>query len=365
MRSAPDKMTNRREFLKRTAATGIAAAMPVAGVSQAAGAGIAQTVLGPLDASKLGLTLPHEHIADAPYFHLPKWPKAWGGRAEFVAKAVERLKLVRAAGVRTIVDLTTYDVGRDIRFLEEVSRKSGLNMIACTGQRFFPPNSPDVSMPSREIAGLADFFIKEIEQGIDGTGIKAGVIKIGIITQNLTALEEIGLRAAARASKATGVPIRTHTDAAHRAGLGHAVILEDEGMNPARVSFDHSDGSGDMDYFLGLVKRGYSLGMDHVHRGLSPDSKPSFERRAECIKLLADAGFAGKLFLSQDSEFGGSLLPEDKREWRDKIDPPDGMLFSTHRLIPYLERIGVSGRDIHTVTVENPRSFFTLSPKGG
>ncbi|HEX4645718.1 MAG TPA: twin-arginine translocation signal domain-containing protein [Verrucomicrobiae bacterium] len=367
MRSAPIDRTSRRKFLTRTAAAGIAAAI-LRPASQAAAvnglpdhAGLAQTVLGPLDASKLGFTLPHEHIADGPHFYLPKWPKAWGGRAEFVAKAVDRLKVVRDAGVSTIVDLTTYDVGRDIRFLEEVSRKSGLHMIACTGQRFFPPTVSDVSMPSRTIEGLAEFFIKEIEQGIDGTRIKAGVIKIWIITQNVTALEEIGLRAAARASKATGVPIRTHTDAAHRAGESHAVILQDEGINPARVSFDHSDGSGDMGYFLGLVRRGYSLGMDHVHRGISPNSKPSFERRAECIKLLVDAGFAEKVFLSQDSEFGGSLFPEDMKEWRDRLDPPDGMLFATRELIPYLKRMGVSDHNVHTMTVENPRSFFRLS----
>src|SRR5579863_1960451 len=135
---------------------------------------MAQTVVGPLDASKLGFTLPHEHIADGPYY-LNKWPK--GGRAGFVAKAVEKLKLVQAAGVSTIVDLTTYDVGRDIRFLEEVSRKSGMNMIACTGERFFPPQSPHVSMPARTISGLAEYFKREIDRGIDGTGIKAGVIK--------------------------------------------------------------------------------------------------------------------------------------------------------------------------------------------
>ena len=336
---------------------------PVAGAAEAAGAnglpGHANTVLGPLDASNLGFTLPHEHIADGPYF-LNKWPKAWGGRAEFAAKAVSRLKAVRAAGVSTIVDLTTYDVWRDIRFLEEVSRKSGLNMIACTGQRFFPPVS-HVAMPARTIAGLAEFFMKEIEQGIDGTGIKAGVIKIGIITQNVTALEETGLRAAARASKATGAPIRIHTDSAHRAGESDAVILEDEGVNPARVSFDHSDGSGEMDYFLGLVRRGYSLGMDHVHRGAAPNSKPSFERRAECIKLLVEAGFADKIFLSQDCEFGGSLLPEDAKDWRDKLDPPDGLLFATRKLVPYLKQIGVSDQSIHTITVENPRRFFRLS----
>jgi len=319
--------------------------------------GFVQTVLGPVDTSKLGVTLPHEHIADG-LDVIDRWPKARGGRAELVANAAEKLKLVNAAGVSTIVDLTTYDVGRDIQFLEEVSRKSGLNMIACTGQRFFPPQDPHVSMPAGTIAGLAEFFMKEIEQGIDGTGIKAGVIKIGIISNRPTALEETGLRAAARASKATGVPMRTHTDAAHRAGESHAAILEDEGVNPARVSFDHSDGSGDMDYFLGLVKRGYSLGMDHVHRGVTPNSQPSFERRTECIKLLIDAGFAGKIFLSQDAEFGGSLLPQDAKNWREKIDPPEEMLFINQRLIPHLKQIGVSESDIHTMTVENPRFFF-------
>jgi phosphotriesterase-related protein len=233
-------------------------------------------------------------------------------------------------------------------------------MIACTGQRFFPPVT-HVSMPARTIAGLAEFFTKEIEQGIDGTAIKAGVIKIGIVGKIPTSLEEIGLRAAVRASKATGVPIRIHTHAVDRAADSQAVILADEGMNPARVSFDHSDDSGDMEYFLGLVRRGYSLGMDHVHRGISPNFKPSFERRAQCIKLLVDAGFADKIFISQDSEFGGSLLPEQAKEWRDTIDPPDGMLFTKRKLIPYLEQIGVSGRDIHTMTVENPRYFFRLS----
>jgi phosphotriesterase-related protein len=366
MRSAPLDMTNRREFLKRTAATGVAAAIlrPVGGASQAAAVhglprhtGIARTVLGPLDASKLGLTLPHEHIADGPDV-LNRWPK--GGRAEFVAKAVDKLKAVKAAGISSVVDLTTYDVGRDIRFLEEVSRKSGLNMIASTGQRFFPPATP-VSMPARTMEGLAEFFVKEIEQGIDGTGIKAGVIKIGIVAKEPTALEEIGLRAAVRASKATGVPIRIHTHAADRAGESHVVILEDEAMNPARVSFDHSDDSGDMDYYLGLVRRGYSLGMDHIHRGLSPNFKPSFERRAECIKLLIEAGFADKIFLSQDSEFGGSLLSEQTKDWREKIDPPDGMFFVTRKFIPYLKQIGVSDHSIHIMTVENPRYFFGLS----
>lgn len=353
-------MTNRREFLVQAAA-GIAAAIVRPAAAQAADTPpgrIAQTVLGPLDASRLGTTLPHEHIADGPYF-LNKWPG--GNRASFTAEFVEKLKPVRAAGVGTIVDLTTYDVGRDIRFLEEVSRKSGLHMIAATGQRFFPPQYPNVTMPSRTAEGLADFFIQEIAQGIEGTGIKPGVIKIGIVGGRPTELEETGLRAAVRASKVTGLPIRIHTDAAKRAGESDAIVLEDEGMDPSRVSFDHSDGIDDIDYFLGLVKRGYCLGMDHIHRGLMPNAEPSFARRAECIKRLVDAGFAGKMFLSQDAEFGGSLLAEDAKDFRSKLDPPEGLLFTARRLLPRLKEIGISDRDIHTMTVENPRSFFTVS----
>jgi phosphotriesterase-related protein len=359
-------MTTRREFLKQGVAASIATVTlrTVSGAAEASSKkgrprhGIVQTVLGPLDVSKLGFTLSHEHIADAPDV-LKRWPKASGARAELVANAVDRLKVVKAAGISTIVDLTPYDDGRDIRFLKEVSRKSGMNMIACTGQSFFPPRSTHISMPARTVVGLAEFFMQEVKLGIDGTTIKAGVIKIRIITNHPTALEEIGLRAAVRASKATGVPIRIHTDAAHRAGESIAMILEDEGVDPARVSFEHSDDSGDMTYFLGLVKRGYSLGMDHVHRGLSPNATPPFERRVECIKLLIDTGFANRIFLSTDSEFGGSLLPEGVRDWRENIDPQEGMLFSVRKLIPHLRELGVSDQQIRVVTVDNPKTFFT------
>jgi predicted metal-dependent phosphotriesterase family hydrolase len=98
--------------------------------------------------------------------------------------------------------------------------------------------------------------------------------------------------------------------------------------------------------------------MDHVHRGINQQFKPPFDRRVECIKLLVDAGFADKIFLSQDSEIGGALLPDEVKEWRETIDPPDGLLFVTHELIPRLRSIGVTDGNIRTITVENPRWFF-------
>jgi phosphotriesterase-related protein len=352
-------VTTRREFLKQTAAIGVAAALTRSASSATGTIGSVQTVLGPLDASRLGFTLSHEHISDAPHV-LGRWPKAWGGRAGLIARAVERLQVIKDSGVSTLVDLTTFDVGRDIPFLEEVSRKSGMNVIASTGQRFLPP-AKGLPMPARTVEGLTDFFTKEIDRGIDGTDIKAGVIKIGVGAGRPTALEEVGLRAAAKASRAAGVPLRIHTNAAQRAGESVAVILEDEGLSPAKVSFDHSDDSGDLDYFLGLARRGYSLGMDHVHRGLMAEFRPSYEKRLECIKALIDAGFARQLFISSDSEFGGSLLPAEVREWRENLDPPEGMLFIAHKLLPRLREMGVSTEQIHLITVENPRAFFGSS----
>jgi phosphotriesterase-related protein len=353
----------------RTAAAGVAAMSvrttdaleviaPTSRSSASRRAGLVETVLGPLDASKLDFTLTHEHIADAPWF-LKKWPESLGGRAGFVAKAVDKLKAVRAAGVSTIVDLTTYDVGRDIRFLEEVSRKSGMHIVACTGQRLMPPER----MIARTTEEFTEFFIKEIEHGIDDTNIKAGVIKVATLSNPITPLEEMVLRAGARASQATGVPIETHTNARHRGGEPQIEIFEAEGLSPSRVSLGHSDDSDDMGYLLGIVKRGYTLGLDHVNRGISPDFKPSLKIRAECIKQLIDAGFSGKIFLSHDSEFCSSLLPAEDQEWREKLNP-DGMLFNTRKLIPYLESIGVSDQQIHVMTVENPRRFLTGARDG-
>lgn len=338
-------MISRREFLSTAAA---ALAVP------AQRAGVVQTVTGPLDASKLGFTLSHEHVCACTPDYWEKWSGAVGGRAGLVSRVVEIVESVRADGVDTMVDLSPYDVGRDIRLIEEVSKKSGLQIIACTGQHLYPP----ASLTERTVAELTTYFVGEIEQGIDGTGIKAGVIKVATDLYGVTPVVERALRAAARASKATGVPIETHTHARLRMGERQAEIFEAEGVDPARVCLGHSDDSDDMDYLTGLAKRGYTLGMDHVNRGLKSDSRVPWQKRAECIRQLVDAGFADRLFLSQDVVLGAALLPPEGQGDREKNNP-DGMRFNARRLIPWLKQAGVPERAIHAITVDNPRRFFS------
>jgi phosphotriesterase-related protein len=309
------------------------------GGDKVARAGVVQTVQGPLDASKLGFTLTHEHIGR-------NSPEFFGGRANAIAKAVDELKGARDAGVNTIVDVTTFDIGRNIRFGEEVSRKSGMQIVACTGQHLFAPEFSS----ERSVEQITELFIREIEQGIEGTDIKAGVIKVATRSDGVTASEEKALKAAARASKATGVPIETHTHARRRGGEMQVEVLETEGVSPARVSLGHSDDTDDMNYLFSLAKRGYTLGMDHIYRGMAQEEKVPWQRRAEYIKRLIDADFVDKIFLSNDWVFGDA---ERKRL------NPDGLLFTTRKTIPYLKQIGVSQQEIHAITVENPKRFFS------
>ncbi len=338
-------MVTRRTFLVQGGAATLVA------VAEPRGGDLVNTVSGPVEASTLGLTLTHEHICACTPDFWKRWPDSFGGRSGFVTRAVSMLQGLKEQGVGTLVDLSPHDVGRDIRLIEEISRRSGMRIVACTGQHLF-------ATLSRSADELVELFVTEIERGIDGTDVRAGVIKIATAGDVIPPAEEAALRAAARASKLTGVPIATHTHARLRGGEFQAAILESEGISPARVCLGHSDDSGDMDYLVGLARRGYILGMDHVNRGLNPDVRPSWRERAVQIKSLVDAGFTDQLFLSQDSVLGDAMLPAERQGVREKTNP-DGLFFNTRVLLDHLKGIGVSERQIQTITVDNPARFLS------
>ena len=258
-----------------------------------------------------------------------------------------------------MVDLSPYDVGRDIRLLA-----GSLQQVRHAHHRVYGSTSLSAGGPrDRTTEELTEFFIREIEQGIDDTGIKAGVIKVATDRDGVTPVVERALRAAARASKATGVPIETHTHARLRMGERQAEILEAEGVSPGRVCLGHSDDSDDLGYLMGLARRGYTLGMDHINRGLKRDARVPWQKRAECIRQLIDAGLVHRIFLSHDVVLGAALLPVEGQEERERNNP-EGMLFNSRRLIPWLKEHGVSEPAIHAMTVENPRRFFGVMRRG-
>jgi len=322
--------------------------------------GTVNTVRGPIDTAKLGLTLSHEHICASSAGMWQAWPQMFGGRDQFVREAVDRLKQAKDEGLDSIVDVTTIDLGRDIRLIEEISRKSGVQVVACTGHWL----DPSRSMNARTVEELTDFFVREIEVGIEGTDIKAGVIKVANGGAMIDGFGEKLLRAAARASKTTGVPVTTHSPARQRTGEKQAAIFESEGLSPSKVCIGHSDNS-EADYRVGLIKRGYYLGMDQLPGGLppapgTPPPQPpplTLEERLAGIKALVDAGFAPQMMLSNDWSLAMSLQSTATDAIR-KAGNPDGILFMIRKAIPGLKRVGVSDQAIRTMTVESPKRFF-------
>jgi phosphotriesterase-related protein len=325
--------------------------------------GTVQTVLGPIDTAKLGFTQSHEHVCSTSAGFWGAWPELFGGRAAFVKATVEKLKSYKAGGLDSFIDLTTLDLGRDIRLIEEVSKKSGVQIVACTGHWL----DPSRSMNARTLEELVELFTKEIQVGIEGTPIKAGVIKVANDLEGITPFGDRLLRAASRTSKATGTPISTHTWALDKIGEKQAAIFEQEGVNPSKVCIGHSDDTPDVEYLTGLARRGYYIGMDRLPTGLplTPGTPPpppnqvraTLDQRIASIKHLIDQGFANRVMLGTDYPIGlglGATATWGPRDARN----PDGINFVRAKAIPLLKKAGVQDAAIKTMTVENPKRYF-------
>ena len=342
----------------KQAVSGLASSGQIASKSNR---GTVQTVLGPIDTAKLGFTQCHEHVCSASAGFWENWPEILGGRAAFVAATVDKLKKYKSEGLDSFIDVTTIDLGRDIRLMEEVSRKSGVHIVPATGHWL----DPSRSMLVRTTEELVELFTREIQLGIQGTNIKAGVIKVANDIEGITPFGERLLRAAARTSKATGTPISTHTWALDRIGEKQAAIFEQEGISPSKVCLGHSDDTPDVEYLTSLARRGYYIGMDRLPGGLPPSPgapvqnppRATLEQRMASIKKLIDEGLGNRVMLGTDFPIGMGLNPTASLPARDARNP-DGINFVIRTVIPRLKEIGVQEAAIRTMTVENPKRYF-------
>src|SRR5262249_2123176 len=151
------------------------------------------TVLGPVETEDLGFTLSHEHVGTNAAGLRHTYPE-FLDRAGLLEQAVAAMREAFQEGVRTMVELTTVDLGRDMGLTEEAPRGRGARLIAATGTHLAVPR------PFGEVAPevIARLYTKEIEEGIEGTGIKAGIIKVASDRGGIPPPQEVILRAAAR-----------------------------------------------------------------------------------------------------------------------------------------------------------------------
>ncbi|HYL39467.1 MAG TPA: hypothetical protein VEV17_26355 [Bryobacteraceae bacterium] len=315
-----------------------------------------QTVRGPIDSQQLGATLMHEHIFVLSTEIMQNYPDAWGEEERRVNDAIARMNELHSRGVHSVVDLTVIGLGRYIPRIRRIAEKTPLQIIVATGiytyndiPFYFHFRGPGTPLGGPEV--MVDMFVRDIQQGIAGTGVRAGILKCATDAPGVTPGVERVLRAVAQAHRQTGVPISTHTHARSRRGLEQQRIFREEGVDLSRVVIGHSGDTTEIEYLEELIADGSYLGMDRF--GI--DSILSFEDRVNTVARLCQRGFAGKLVLSHDAACFNDWLPE-----RDlpAVLPNWHFLHIHNDVIPALKKQGVTDQQIETMLVHNPRKIF-------
>ena len=306
-----------------------------------------ETVLGPVEASSLGVTLAHEHVmvSEGQEYRYYRWQF---DVEQTKQTAIRRLSEASAAGITALIDLTTPDLGRDIAFIRDVARASGLHVVVATGIWRDIPRS----FWGRDPGAIAEIFVREIEAGIDDTGVKAAVIKVANDREGVTPEGERVLRAAACALKRTGRPISTHSYAPGRVGLRQVEVFADEGAPMDRIAIGHSDDSTDLDYLESLLRAGVYLSMDRFDPGEWP-GYPTWTERAATVKALLDRGWVERIMLGHD------YPPAFVRAGQEADGAaPNPYLFLHTEVLPALRGMGVSGEAIDMMLRLNPARFL-------
>lgn len=314
------------------------------------------TVRGPVDSARLGPTLMHEHVFVLSTEIMQNYPDAWGEEDKRVADAIRRLNELKQRGIDTIVDLTVIGLGRYIPRIQRVAAETELNIIVATGVYTYN----DVPMyfhfqgPGTELGGpelMTDMFIRDIEQGIADTGVRAAILKCATDQPGITAGVERVLRSVAQAHRQTGAPISTHTHAPTRRGLEQQRIFREEGLDLSRVIIGHSGDTTDIEYLEELIAEGSYIGMDRF--GI--DVLLPFEDRVRTVARMCERGHADKMVLSQDAACFNDWLPEAALP---AVVPNWHYLHIHNDVIPALKEQGVTDEQINTMLIDNPRRIF-------
>ena len=309
------------------------------------------SVLGPIETADLGFTLMHEHVMIAASGLYRSYPDLLGPNRE--ERAIATLKRAKAAGIDSILDATTFDLGRDPELLVAVARASGVNIINVTGWWLDVPRFMWGVGPNQ----MAREFVRDIEEGFRGTDIKAGMLKCAADFEGVTAPLETMARAVARAHVETGLPIMVHSYPTGQLARRQIAIFREEGVDLTKVKIDHSNDTTDLEYLCWVLDQGCYLGL---HR--YPGRLVSPSERTRTLKALIDRGYTDRLCVSHDciclhlhNEGPDGRLPEEHAFQKSN---PDQFLYIHRHVIPQLREMGVTDDQLDTLFVANPARLF-------
>ena len=320
--------------------------------------GVVHTFRGPIDADHLGPTLIHEHIfVRNPELEAGLPDEEWNP-VTAVEVAVRGLTELHALGIRTIVDLTVPGLGRDARLVAQVADRARVNVVAATG--WYTPNVLPTYFqfhgPGRQIDRpdpLIELFVRDIIDGIAGTGVRAAVLKVMTEADGITPDIARVMTAAAIAHRETGVPVTTHSHPASRNGLLQQAFLGERGVPADRIIIGHSGDSEDLDYLRELMDNGSTIGMDRF----GMEQVLSDERRVRTLISLLELGYADRMVISHDAAFYSHVTPPS---WRARSAPRWRMDTISRSILPMLRKAGVTDDLIDQMMVRNPRRMLAV-----
>jgi predicted metal-dependent phosphotriesterase family hydrolase len=308
-----------------------------------------QTVLGPVPPESLGFTLPHEHTQIA-LWHIPsRWDYWQLTRDEPVI--LEELGRYRAAGGTALVDVTPAGMQRDPEWLRGLATASDLHIVMGAGWYRTAYYPAEARIERRSVDDLADELVREATVGVGETGIRPGIIgEIGTDKPWISPAEERVHRAAARASRRTGLAITTHA-VLSPVGLAQLRLFEEEGADPSRVVIGHADSYPNLDHYLEIIRRGATVEFDFLGMSFSAVERHGEGRVVELVLELLSRGHADRVLLSQDVCHDSQL----------KRYEGNGYVYLQEVFLPRLRTAGVGDAEIDQLTIKNPRRILTIA----
>ena len=303
------------------------------------------TVRGEIAARRMGFTLPHEHLMST--FGAESSESPQYDEVRLMAQVLPYLERVKRLGCRTIFDCTAAYFGRSPRLLKTFSERSGLHLVTNTGyygaanDRYVP-----AFVATESPAQIAARWLDEWRNGIGGTDIRPGFVKLAVDGGDLSDTDAKLIRAGALTHRASGLTLAVHTGNNPKAAYQQLAILDEENVNPTAWIWVHAHAVERIEDLIPAAQRGAWLSFDGLQL---PD--PGNDPVGKHLALLAGMqrrGFLNQVLLSHD---GNSFTSEGR------LRPYDA-LFTT--LLPALRSNGFTDREIRALTVENPARAFSI-----
>lgn len=339
--------------LSLPAATGLAFAADETAAPRTRKAGIkgskVWTMKGPVACDTLGTTLIHEHVL---FGTIPGEL-----RPASVDYAVKLLNDAARVGVETLIDLSPT---RDIRLYQEIAARVPLTIVASTGSYVFSRMPKAIQEMNED--QMYERMLREVTEGIDGTKIRAGIIKVAAGKTPFTPWETSAFRAAARVQKKIGTPIATHAIFEPREQLD---VMVKAGADPNRCFFSHVEAEfgwrgrpleQEAEYLLAIAKEGGYLLFNNF--GFEFDTP--WPDMVFLLRHLCDKGCANRILTSVDCNWewkNGKVVFEASDKHPEAAKRTYAYMITD--AVPALLKAGFSAKEIQTFLVDNPRRFFS------